>query len=154
MKKFKYKFTPLALTFIIAGMVAGGACVILNAIRFKKLLDSSISTSSDYMSVVISMLIGAAAIVLLIAVLINSYYAVEKNDFVAKWGFFANKIALKDITRIEHFRLSDKLVIYYSADNYFVINALKTDYEGVIDMLKAANPKIIYIENSENEAID
>lgn len=151
MKKFKYKFTTLALVFIIAGMLAGGACVVLNAVRFKNLLQAAISTSSDYMSVIISMLIGAAAIVLLIAVLINSYYSIEKNDFVAKWGFFANKIALKDITRIAHFKLSDKLVIYYSADNYFVINAKKTDYEGVIDMLKAANPKIIYIENSESE---
>lgn len=151
MKRFKYKFTPTALVFIIAGIIAGGACAALNAIRFKKLLEAAISTSSDYMSVVLSMAIGLAAIVLLIAVLVNSYYSIEKDNFVAKWGFFANKIALKDITRIAHFKLSDKLVIYYSADNFFVINAKKTDYEGVINELKTANPKIIYIENSENE---
>lgn len=150
MKKFQYKFTPLSIVFIIAGILAGAACVALNAVRFFKLLDSSVATSSDYMSVMLATVIGLLAVVILIAVLLNSYYAVENKNFVAKWGFFTNKIALKDITRIAHFKLSDKLVIYYSVDNFFVINAKLTDYEGVIDELKSANPKIIYIENSEN----
>ncbi len=150
MKKFKYKFTPLALVFIVAGILAGGTCIVLNVIRFKKLLDSTTAVSSDYMSTTLSTLIGAFAIVVLIAVLINSYYAVENKNFVAKWGFFANKIPLKDITRIAHFKLTDKLVIYYSVDNFFVINAKLTDYENVISELRTANPKIIYLENSEN----
>lgn len=150
MKKFQYKFTTLSIIFIIAGILAGATCVALNAVRFFKLLDSSVATSSDYMSVMLATVIGLLAVVILIAVLFNSYYAVENKNFVAKWGFFANKIALKDITRIAHFKLSDKLVIYYSVDNFFVINAKLTDYEGIIDELKSTNPKIIYIENSEN----
>lgn len=151
MQKFKYKFTPLALVFIVLGMLSGLACVVLNIIRFIKLFEANTATSSDYMSVSIAAVIGIVAIVLLAAVIFNSYYSVQNKNFVAKWGFFANKIPLKDITGITHFKLTDKLVIYYSVDNFFVINAKRTDYENVIDALKNANPKIVYIENSEND---
>ena len=144
MQKFKYKFTPLALVFIILGMVSGLACVVLNVIRFVRLLQATTATSSDYMSASVSAVIGVIAVVL------NSYYSVENRDFVARWGFFANKIPLKDITGITLFRLTDKLVIYYSTDNFFVINAKRTDYENVIAALMAANSKIVYIENSES----
>lgn len=150
MQKFKYKFTPLALVFIILGMISGLACVVLNVIRFISLLQTTTAVSSDYMSASVSAIIGVIAIVVLLAVVLNSYYSIENKDFVARWGFFANKIPLKDITGITLFRLTDKLVIYYSTDNFFVINAKRTDYENVITALMSANNKIVYIENSEN----
>lgn len=148
--KYKYKFTPLALVLIILGMVSGVVCIVINLIRFVRLLDSVTATSTDYMSATIAAIIGAIALVALIAVLFNSHYSIENKNFVARWGFFANKIPLNDITGVTLFKLTNKLVIYYSGDNFFVINAKRTDYENVINALKNANNKIVYIENSEN----
>lgn len=149
--KYKYKFTPLALVLIILGMVSGVVCIVLNLVRFIRLLDSVTATSTDYMSATIAALIGAIALIVLLAVLLNSYYSIENKNFVARWGFFANKIPLKDITGITLFKLTNKLVIYYSGDNFFVINANRTDYENVINALKNANNKIVYIENSADK---
>lgn len=150
-KKFEYKITPLLWALFALGLLAAGACIYLNVTRFLALLKAEDAGTYNYLGSLLSALIGVVAFVFLIPAIFASAYVITDTHLISKWGLVKNKYDVKEITRITHFRVSDKLVIFFKDESYTTINIDKAKFEEFIDSLKQANKDIFYQLNTEDK---
>ena len=150
-KKFEYKLTKVLWALFIIGLIAAGVCVYLNLTRFITLLSADNVSSYSYIGSLISALIGLSAFVFIIPAMLSSAYVITDKHLITKWGLVKNKYEVKDITRITHFRLTNKLVVFFEDESYTTINVAPEKYEEFIDTLKSVNNKIFYQLNTEDK---
>ena len=150
-QKFEYKLTPILWTLFIAGLIAAGVCVYLNITRFIALLSAEDAGTYNFIGALLSAAIGLAAFVFIIPAMFASNYIVTKDHLISKWGLVKNKYEVKEITRVTHFRVTNKLVVFFEDESYTTINIMPEKYEEFIDALKNANKKIFYQLDSENK---
>lgn len=150
-KKFEYKLTPLLWILFIAGLVLAGACVYYNVTRFLSLLKATDAGTFNYMGALLSAVIGLCAFVFIIPAMISSEYIVEEKYLISKWGLIKNKYEIKDITTVTHFRVTNKLVVYFTDESYTVINIDPKEFDAFVDALKENNKKIFFSLDTENK---
>lgn len=158
MTKLKYEFSPVIKTLLWLGIIAGFACLGVNVWRVAALAAAQTDASTDYFSAIFSALIGLIAAIVLIAVFFNSYYTVTEKEFVAKYGFFKNSIAVKSVTalvKIKRTELTEKgktrevnrLELHFNREDFFVIYLTESDEEKLLAELKKSNGSVAYIED-------
>lgn len=148
MVRFKYKFKNYVYVLMVSAIVLALATIGMSVYRF-------IAFGYDpnkSLGVILSLLIAVFIIILIASILISSYYEVNQNDFILKWGILKNKIPVKEITRTIHNTDTNKLtVIYGKEDNFMVISVVDTNPLDIVDALRVHNKKIIY-QSQSNES--
>lgn len=149
-EKFEYKLTKIFYILFIAGLLLAGYCIFANVVRFIKLLSATEVSITSYVASAMSVLIGVLGFVLIIPAMISSKYEVTNKYLISRWGLIVNKTEVKTITTVTHFRITDKLVVYYNDQTYTVINIESKEYDRFVDALKKANKNIFYSLNTED----
>ena len=149
MFRLRYKFRPWVLAVIIIAVVIAAAGIALNIYRFITVSDTG--DSYEYVSLIIAILVLAVGLTVFSAALISSYYTVTDTELVLNWGFLKNRLPIKTMSRVVLEQTRMQLVIYYNADEFFVINAKTVEYLDLIEALRKKNGKIVFEISSREE---
>ena len=155
MKIFKYKFTKLAVSLIYIGIVL---CFVTIGINIFSIVTSNLNESANIVIPIIQyillFLIPVALLVLLISLLLSSYYSINENTLKTSFGIIKSKYYVKDILTILLDRTDNKLSVYLKNNAFFVIVIKEECYEDFIDTLCKINPQIEYTIRSKENNID
>ena len=83
-------------------------------------------------------------IVLITAVLIQSYYTVQNGQLITRFGFIKTIYAVKDIVALTFDREARKLVVQFQNEQYMTLTVNKEWTDALIHALLDANPDIDY----------
>jgi len=150
MKRFKYKFTPVIITFIFAIYSLAILAIIISAIKlFGPPIFNSFFPLLDVITIIISII---AIFVLTLA--LNLHYAVSQNGIELKLGFVKLKkhsIYANDIQGVIYKAKSNTLLVTkdLSAENILasVINIKSTEYNAFVEAIKNNKIAFTYIED-------
>lgn len=150
MKTFRYKFTKLTLIFIWIGLA-------LSAAAFGATLFSVLS--GDYktyanitlpaLSYAIMFFISVMLAVILVSLLISSYYAVGKGCLKTSFGIIKSKFKTDEIEGVILDRQTNKLSVRFQNGTFIMITVNPDWYEDFIAELIKSNPRIDYSINSK-----
>ncbi len=156
MKKFKYKFTKLTLSLIYAGIALCFAGLGINIFR---IINDNIEEAANIIYPIIQytlfFLIPVILLVLLISLLLASYYSIDENTLKTSFGIIKSKYDVKDIKSVILDRTTNKLSVGMSNGTLFMIVVNEEWYQDFINALCRTNPLIEYSINSkENNGDD
>lgn len=153
MKTFKYKFTKLTISLIYIGIVL---CFVGLGINVYSVITSNIKESANMVYPIIQytlmFLIPIVLLVLLISLVLSSYYSIDEKTLKTSFGIIKSKYDIKEIQAVMLDRTNNKLSVYLKNNSFFVIVVKEDWYEDFIDALCKANPQIEYtIRSKEND---
>ncbi len=155
MKVFKYKFTKVTTILIYAGIFLCALCVGLNIFS---IVTSDLSSSANIVYPVIQytlmFLITLALAVILVSLLVSSYYSIDEKWLKTSFGVIKSKYDLKDIKTLLLDRTTNKLSVYFNNESFIVIVVKEDWYDDFIDALCSANDKIEFTINSKENKKD
>ena len=155
MKIFKYKFTRLITILIFAGIAL---CLIGIGVNIFAIATDDISSSANIVYPIIQytlmFLVPIVLLVLLISLLISSYYAVDEKVLKTSFGIIKSKYDIGEIETILLDRTTNKLTVYFKNKNYIVIVVKEEWYDEFIDALCKANSEIEFSINSKESTGD
>ena len=155
MKIFKYKFTKLIISLIYIGIAL---CFITIGINIYLITTSNISESANMIYPIIQytlmFLIPAVLLVLLISLILSSYYSIDDNTLKTSFGIIKSKYDVKEIQTVLLDRNNNKLSVYLKNNTYFVIVVKEEQYEDFVDSICKVNPLIEYSIRSKENNID
>ncbi len=150
MKVFKYKFSKLTLALIYIGIVL---CIVGVGINIYSVIVSDIMTAANPVYPIIQytlmFLIPAVLLVLLISLLISSYYSIEGKTFKTSFGLIKSKYDISKIQTVILDRTTNKLSVHFDNNTFIVIVVKDEWYNEFIDALTKANSNIEYTINSK-----
>ncbi|MGN0818037.1 MAG: hypothetical protein ACI4L9_03610 [Candidatus Coproplasma sp.] len=145
MKIFKYRFTKLIYALIGAGIAL---CAVGFGVNLYVCITQGISTAVNpaypIIQYCVMFFISAALAVILISLLISSYYSVDKTYLKTSFGIIKSKYAIADIETVELNRKTNKLSVFFNNGNYIVIVVKEEWYTDFVQSILDANPKIEY----------
>lgn len=152
MKVFKFKFTKLTVGLIYAGIVICVAGVAANIIS---IIFGDIATAENKVYPIIQhslmFFIPIFLLIILISLLISSYYAVEGQTLKLNFGIIRSKYDVNNIEIIILNRSTGKLTVCFKDENFMVISVKEEWYNDFIDALLKANRNIEFsIKSKEN----
>ena len=156
MKVFKYKFTRLTYILICVGIAL---CFIGIGLNIFTVVTGDIASAANIFFPIIQyslmFLIPSVLLVILISLLVSSYYSIDGKTLKTSFGIIKSKY---DITKIETVlldRTTNKLSVYFNDNNFIVIVVKEDWYDDFIDALCKANTDIEFSINSkENDGND
>lgn len=156
MKIFKYKFTRLTTAFIYIGIAL---CLTGAGINLYSVITSDISAEPypvyPIIRYVLLFLIPAVLLIVLISLLVSSYYCVNGNVLKTSFGIIKSKYNTADITSVVLDRTTGKLSLFFKNNSFIVIVVKEEWYDGFINELCKANTDIEYsIKSKENDGED
>ena len=137
MQKYKYKFSPLALTFMAIGFIVAISVIIFNVI---KLVNVKVYDKTP--SYVLSVCIACLFIIFELTLLFFSYYTITDKSINLRISFICTGEKLSEIVGIVHFTNINKLAIYFSDEEYMYIVIDKKGFDAFVDELRSKSPKI------------
>jgi hypothetical protein len=153
MKVFKFKFSKLNKILIYAGLALAVVGFIVSVIN---LITGDASTSKNLVYPIIQytllFLIPIAFAVILISLLISSYYSIDDKILKTSFGFIKSSYKIDEITCIVLDRKTNKLSVFFGDTTFIVINVNEDWYEDFINTLLEKNPKIEYTINSKENS--
>ena len=156
MKVFKYKFSRLTTSLIYLGIVL---CVLGLGFNTYSVIASDIISAANPVYPILQhtlmYLVPAVLLVILISLLISSYYQIDGKVLKSSFGIIKSKYAIDEIETVALDRTTNKLAVYFKNGNYIVIVVKEEWYQDFVDELCKANPKIEYtIKSKENDGSD
>ena len=156
MKVFKYKFSKLTTGFIYAGLAL---CVAGLAINIYSLVTSDIMSAQNPVYPIIQhalfFLIPIILLVILISLLVSSYYSIDEKTLKTSFGIIKSKYDITEIETIILDRTTDKLSVFFKSGTVMVIVVNNEWYDDFIDALCKANSEIEFsIKSKEHDDKD
>ena len=150
MKKYKFKFNTLTLILMLVGILVAIGCIVVNAIRlFKKLNGDYALTIYEYISFPLIGLLAVGFIVIIVFAFFNSYYKIDSDKVILKFGIIKNVIDLNDVTEVRLLTQKNKLELIFTDESYFVISTNSEWFESFVDEIKEKRPKIAFVQITE-----
>jgi hypothetical protein len=152
MKKYKFKFNNLTLILMLVGILIAIGCIIVNALRLISKINGDYTlTIYEYISFPLIFLLAIGFIVIIVFAFFNSYYKIDEDKVVLKFGIIKNIIDLKEVTEIKLLTKKNKLELIFKDESYFVIATNPDWFESFVDEIKQKQPKIAFVQISEEE---
>ena len=155
MKTFKYKFTTTTLVFIYLGLALSVAGIGLNTFNiFNERVWLYVNNTLPVIRYILVYFVAVALAVILISLLISSYYSIDEKKFKTSFGLIKSSYDVKSIKLIHLDRLTDKLSVFFGEDKYIVVVVKKEWHDEFIDTLLKFNPEIEFSIESKINDID
>ena len=155
MKTYKYKFTKLMTAFIWIGIALSVAAFGLNTyFVFADGIDEAANAFYPILRYVLMCFVSVAAFVLLLSLILSSYYQIKDKKFKTSFGIIKSKYDINKIETVLLDRTTNKLSVYFN-DKVFIVIVVKEDwYDEFIDALCSANRNIEFSINSKEKPDD
>ncbi len=145
MKRFRYKFTKVTYVLIALCLAVAVAAAVLNTYYIcRDGIASAVDIVYPLLQYILTYFVALAILLILISLLVSSYYSVTKDTFTTSFGIIKSKYKTKDITMIVLDKKKNKLSVYFNNDTFIVVNVKPEWNDAFTDALKAANPDIQY----------
>lgn len=142
MNKFKYGFKKYMYLLMAVAIVVSCLCIAINVYRF---ISAGGKTNSGYFGFILTILVCLLIIVLVVSIMVSSYYEVTDKNFILKWGLLKNEIAIKDITKTEYNEDTKKLAVFYGEqDNFMVLQLNQINPLDIVDALREVKKDILF----------
>lgn len=155
MKVFKFRYSKLILAAIYAGIalaIAAFGVTVYNVIKGDFLQSNNIIY--PILSNGIMFIISVLMFIILVSLLVSSYYSVDSKILKTSFGIIKSKFKLENIESVVLDRQTNKLTVHF-ADKTFILIVVKPEwYEDFISELIKNNPKIEYSINSKENSPD
>lgn len=154
MKIFKFRYSKLTTAFIYIGLalaVAAFGVTVYNVIKDDILLTNNVYAIIGHS---IMLLISVLLFVILISLIISSYYSVGNNILKTSFGIIKSKFHLENIKRIVLDRQTNKLAVHFVDESFIMIVVKPEWHDEFISELLKNNPKIEYTINSKQNSPD
>lgn len=154
MKVFKFRYSKLITGAIYAGMalaVAAFGVTVYNVIK-----DDIFGSGNIYpiISNGIMFFISVLMFVILVSLLVSSYYSIDDKILKTSFGIIKSKFKIENIENVVLDRQNNKLSVHF-IDNTFILIVVNPEwYEEFISELLKRNPKIEYTINSKENSPD
>ena len=150
MKVFKYKFSRLTTILIYVGIAL---CVIGIGVNIFAIITgdpaSAVNPVYPILQYSLMFLVPIVLLVILIGLLVSSYYSIDETTLKTSFGIIKSKYELKSIDTILLDRTTDKLTVHFINNTFIVIVVKEEWYDEFISALCKANPEIEYTINSK-----
>lgn len=153
MKVFKYKFGKTTTVFIYVGIALS---VVAFALNTYFLISEGLGSAADIVYPILRYtlmyLISVLAGVILLSLLLSSYYSVSDKVLKTSFGIIKSKYDIEKIESVVLDRKTNKLSVHFN-DNSFIVIVVKEEwYNDFTDAILKAKPDIEFSINSkENE---
>jgi len=151
MKVFKYKFTKTTNVLIYVGIAL---CFVALGINIFSIVTSDVKTAANPVYPIIQytlmFLIPIILLVLLISLLISSYYSLDDKYFKTSFGIIKSKYEIANIETVVLDRTTDKLTVFFKNNSFVVVTVKEEWYNEFIDALCKANRNIEYSIKSKD----
>lgn len=152
MKKYKYVYSKTVTILFIVGILIAIASIILNAYRFiLKMRGEYEITGYEWFTLGLTVALSILFIVIAVSCFISSSYKVENKNLVLNWGFIKNKLDLLEVTKMNYYPNKNRLELIFNDESYFYVSTTPEWVGDLVDDIKLANSKIIYVEETINE---
>ncbi len=152
MKKYKFRFNNLTLILMVVGILVALACIVANVYRLTVKISGSYEfTLYEYISFPLIGLLSIGFIVIVVLAFFNSYYKIDEEKVILRFGIIKNVIDLKEVTEIRLLTSKSKLELIFKDESYFVIATNPDWFESFVDEIKEKRPKIAFVQISEDE---
>lgn len=155
MKVFKYKFSRLTTIFIYVGIAL---CAIGIGVNVFAIITGDPASAANPIYPIIQytlmFLIPIILLVILIALLVSSYYSIDDTTLKTSFGIIKSSYNVKDIDTILLDRTTDKLTVHFKNNSFIVIVVKEEWYDEFIDALCKTNTEIEYSINSKEGGKD
>ncbi len=153
MKVFKYKFSKLTKTLIYVGIAL---CFAGFGINIFAIITGDVASAANPVYPIIQytlmFLVPAVLLVILISLIVSSYYSVDGNTLKTSFGIIKSKYDISTIDTILLDRNTNKLTVYFKNNNFVVIVVKEEWYDDFTDALCKANKNIEFsIKSKEPE---
>lgn len=156
MKVFKYKFPRLTTIFIYVGIalcVAGMGVNVYAIITGNP--SSAVNPIYPILQYTLMFLIPVILLVILIGLLVSSYYSIDGKILKSSFGIIKSKYEIKNIESVVLDRTTNKLSVHFADKNFITIVVREEWYDEFIDALCKANTDIEYsIKSKESDGSD
>lgn len=156
MKVFKYKFSRLTTIFIYVGIVLCFAGIGVNI--FAIITGNPAAAANPIYPIIqytLMFLIPLILLVILIGLLVSSYYALDDKTLKTSFGIIKSKYEIKNIETVLLDRTTNKLTVHFADKSFIVIVVKEEWYDEFIDALCKANSGIEYsIKSKESDGSD
>ncbi len=149
MKVFKFRFSKLTTGFIIAGLalaVAAFGVTLYNVITFD--YEHTADPTYKIVGFAAMFFVSTLLAVLLVSLLVSSYYAVGNKTLKTSFGLVKSKFSTDDMESIILDRETDKLAVHMKNSQFIMIAVKPEWYEDFVTELLKCNPSIEYTVNS------
>ncbi|MDE6868204.1 MAG: hypothetical protein K2J83_03570 [Clostridia bacterium] len=151
MRTFKYKFTKLTTTLIYIGIAL---CVAAFGVNIFSIITGDVAASANPVYPIIQytlmFLVPIVLLVVLISLIISSYYSIEGSTLKTSFGIIKSKYDISTIDTILLDRNTNKLTVYFKNNNFVVIVVKEEWYDEFIDALCKANKNIEFSIKSKD----
>lgn len=155
MKTYKYKFTKLMTAFIWIGIALSVAAFGLNTyFVFADGIDEAANAFYPILRYVLMYFVSVAAFVLLLSLILSSYYQIKYKKFKTSFGIIKSTYDIDKIQSVVLDRKTKKLSVYFDENNFIIIVVKEEWYEDFIEELLKANSNIEYTINSVENDVD
>ncbi len=155
MKTFNFRFTKLTKIFICLGLALAAGAAIVNTYM---LVTNGISSAANPTIKIIqytAMYFAAALLtVVLISLLVSSYYAVNDKKLITCFGIIKTKYDIEKIESVLLDRNTKKLSVFFSESHFIVIVVKEEWYEDFVAELLKVKPDIEFSINSKENTPD
>ena len=155
MKVFKFKYSKLITAAIYVGMalaIAAFGVTLYNVLKGDFLQSNNIIY--PILSNGIMFIISVLMFIILVSLLVSSYYSVDSKMLKTSFGIIKSKFKIENIESIVLDRETNKLTVHFE-DKSFILIVVKPEwYEDFISELLKNNPKIEYTINSKENSPD
>lgn len=150
--KFRYKFSK-PITALIYISIA--LCFVGVGINIFLIITSDVKSAANPVYPIIQytlmFLIPAVLLIILVSLLISSYYSIEDKYFKTSFGIIKSKYEISDIETVILDRTTNKLSVYFKNNSFIVVVVKDEWYNEFIDALCKANRNISFsIKSKEN----
>lgn len=155
MKIFKFKFSKLITALIYAGMALSVAAFGINIFLVATQgLSSAVNPVYPILQYSLMFLVSVLLFVILLSLLISSYYAVGDGYLKTSFGIVKSKYNLANAEKIILDRTTNKLAVYFK-DSSFIMVVVKSEWQDdFITAILENNPQIEYTINSIENSPD
>ena len=153
---FKFRFQPLILAVIIAGLILCAACFSLTSWQFVGFLQGDISSPYDWIKFVLLYFVSIFLGVILVSMLAYSRYIVTPKELVLQFGVIKSKYEIRKIFSARIFKKSNKLTVYFDdfKTKYMIVVVREEWYEDFVEALREKNERIEFDFVSAEEEED
>lgn len=151
MKKFKYKFSKLTKILICVGLLLPVVAFALNT--YYVIAEGTRTAANPFIPVlryVLMYFVSVLTFIILLSLLISSYYSVDDKYFKTSLGIIKSKYEIKKIDCIVIEKNVNKLGVYFKDQSFIVVAINEEWYDEFSDALLAVNPAIEFSIKSED----
>lgn len=150
--KFRYKFSKPITALIYISITL---CFVGVGINIFLIITGDVKSAANPVYPIIQytlmFLIPAVLLIILVSLLISSYYSIEDKYFKTSFGIIKSKYEISDIETVILDRTTNKLNVYFKNNSFIVVVVKDEWYNDFIDALCKANRNISFsIKSKEN----